>query len=125
MKNIMHRARLKNILEELVVANGPASLYFQHPSYPLLAAWASALKHFNILPLRPNSTGTTILPSLDFPSQPEIRVFPVPGEVEPSRVTILADGRARVDGVSQFLEKCDDENVQIPGAGTTSGNRPS
>jgi hypothetical protein len=48
MEDIMHHARLKNILEKLIVVNGPARLDFKHPAHTAcMSISIEALQYFS------------------------------------------------------------------------------
>ncbi len=51
MKYIMHHARLEDILEELIVVNGPACLDFKYPSH--LASMGVSIESLQYLAFTP------------------------------------------------------------------------
>src|ERR1017187_6946423 len=72
MKNVMHHARLKNILEKLVVVNGPTCLDFKNPS--LTGGMGVSVETFQYLAFAPKKHGDNYLvfeglPFLDPKSQ--------------------------------------------------------
>ena len=72
MKNIMHHARLKNILEKLIVVNGPPRLDFKNPSLTdLMGVSIEAFQYLAFAPekYRDNYLVFDGLPSLDAKSE--------------------------------------------------------
>ena len=65
VKDVMHHTRLKNILEKLIVIDGPACLDFKDPS--LTGGMGVSVEALQYLAFAPKKNGTTILSSLDFP----------------------------------------------------------
>lgn len=124
MKNVMHHARLKNILEKLIVDNGPACLDFKNPSFA--GGMGVGVETLQYLALAPKKHGDDDLvfgglPFLD----PKSDLFQAWAEPSHNGVAMLFHRRIRIDGAGHFFEECDDKKAEFRGGVMTSGNTPS
>src|ERR1035437_5683204 len=104
MTNVMHHARLKNILEELIVVNGSTRFDFKNPA--LTGGVSVRVETLQYLAFAPKKHGDDYLvfdglPFLD----PKSELFQAWAELGHSGVAMLAHRCSRIDGVGQPFEE--------------------
>ena len=114
MKNVMHHARLKNILEKLIVVNSPTCLDFKNPS--LAGGMGVGVETLQYLAFAPKKHWDNYLvlrgfPFLDLKSE----FFQAWAESSHSGVAMLAYRCTRIDGISHFFENCDHKKAEFRG----------
>jgi hypothetical protein len=114
MKNVVHHARLKNILEKLIVVDGSASFDFEHP--PLdggVGVGVETLQNFAFAPKQHGDDYFVVggLSFLDTKSD-RFQAWAQPGHDD---IAMLASRRTRIDAVGQGFEESDDTETEFRG----------
>ncbi len=108
----MHHARLKNILEKLIVVNGPTGLDFKHPSFT--GSMGVSVEALQNLAFAPKKHGNNYLVFGGFPFlHPKPKLFKAWAESSHYGVTVLVQRCTRVDGIGDLFEECDDKKAKF------------
>jgi hypothetical protein len=112
VQNVMHHARLKDVLEKLVVIDGPTCLYLKNPS--LTGGVSVSVETLQYLAFAPKKYGNNYLAFARLPSlDSECKLFQAWAESCHDGVAMLTCLCARVDRISRFFEKCDDMKAEF------------
>jgi hypothetical protein len=112
MENVVHHARLKNILEKLIVVNGPARLDLKYPSLTgCMGVSVEAFQYFTLAPKKDGDNDLVFagLPLLDSKSQP----FQTWAESGHNGVAMLIHRCTRIDSVADIFEESDEKKAEF------------
>src|SRR5437016_5839905 len=108
----MHHARLKNVLEKLIVVHSPTRLDFKHPT--LNGGVSISVETLQYLTFAPKQDGDNdlVLDGLPF-LDPKSQLLQAWAEPSHNGVTMLIHRCARIDSVSHFFEERDDKESEF------------
>jgi hypothetical protein len=114
MKNVMHHASLKNILEKLIVVNGTTCLDFKNPS--LAGGMGVGVEALQYLAFAAKKHGNNYLffaglPFLD----PKSKLFQAWSEQSHDGVAMLVHRGSRIYGNAHFFEKGHNQKAKLRG----------
>lgn len=112
MKNVIHHARLKNILKKLIVSHGPTRLDLKNPS--LAGGMGVGVETLHYLALAPEKHGDNylVLDGLPF-LDPKSDLFQSRAKPSHYSVAMLIHRCARIDGTGHLFEKCDNKKAKF------------
>jgi hypothetical protein len=112
MNNIMHHACLKDILEKLIVVNGPTRLDFKYPALTWrMGVGVEAFQYFALAAKKDGNNNLVLngLPLLN----PESKLFQSWAKPSHHRVAMLTHRCARIDSVAHFFEERDNKKTEF------------
>ena len=112
MKDVMHHACLKNVLEKLIVVNGATRLNLKNP--PLAGSMGVSVEAFQYLAFAPKKYWNNYLVFAGLPFlNPESELFKPRTELCHNGVAMLDCHCARIDGTRNLFEESDDMKAEF------------
>src|SRR5579864_6226305 len=112
MKNVMHHAGLKDILEKLIVVNGPTRLDLENPS--LRDGMGVSVETLQYLAFAPEEHRDNDLILARFPFfHLKTELFQTWPEPCHDGIAMLGRTRTRIDGISHFFKEGDDKKAEL------------
>ena len=112
VKNVVHHARLKNVFKKLIVIHRSTRLDLENPSFRRgVSIGVEALKYLAFA-AKKHRNYNFVFAGLPF-LHPESELFQAWPKPRHNGVAILVHPLSRIDGVSHFLEECDDEKAEF------------
>jgi hypothetical protein len=112
MKHVMHHASLKNILEKLIVIDGPACLDFKHPS--LAGGMCVSVEALQYLAFAPKKHGDNYLVFAGLPFlDPKSELFQARAKSSHDGVAMLIHRCTRINTLGQLFEERDDKKAEF------------